>query len=115
MEDAFLHFESMKSKYGIEPGVEHYMGLLDVLGQSAYLKEAEEFIDQLPFEPTVAVWEKLKHYARVHGDVDLEDYTEELIVSLDPSKAVANKIPMPPPKKYTAINMPTTQQAKSPK
>ena len=105
VEDAFLHFESMKSKYGIEPGVEHYMGLLDVLGQSAYLKEAEEFIDQLPFEPTVAVWEKLKHYARVHGDVDLEDYTEELIVSLDPSKAVANKIPTPPPKKYTAINM----------
>ena len=105
VEDAFLHFESMKSKYGIEPVVGHYMGLLDVLGQSAYLKEAEEFIDQLPFEPTVAVWEKLKHYARVHGDVDLEDYTEELIVSLDPSKAVANKIPMPPPKKYTAINM----------
>ncbi|KAK7400808.1 hypothetical protein VNO78_12115 [Psophocarpus tetragonolobus] len=105
VEDAYLHFESMKSKYGIEPGVEHYMGLLDVLGQSAYLKEAEEFIEQLPFEPTVAVWEKLKHYARVHGDVDLEDYAEELMVGLDPSKAVANKIPTPPPKKYTAISM----------
>ncbi|CAJ1939441.1 unnamed protein product [Sphenostylis stenocarpa] len=105
VEDAYLHFESMKTKYGIEPGVEHYMGLLDVLGQSAYLKEAEEFIDKLPFEPTVTVWEKLKHYARVHGDVDLEDYVEELIVSLDPSKVVANKIPTPPPKKYTAISM----------
>ncbi|XP_014510172.1 pentatricopeptide repeat-containing protein At2g15690, mitochondrial [Vigna radiata var. radiata] len=105
VEDAYVHFESMKSKYGIEPGVEHYMGLLDVLGQSAYLNEAEEFIAKLPFEPTVNVWEKLKHYARVHGDVDLEDYAEELMVSLDPSKAAVNKIPTPPPKKYTAISM----------
>ncbi|OIW10179.1 hypothetical protein TanjilG_27930 [Lupinus angustifolius] len=105
VEDAYLHFESMKSKYGIEPGMEHYMGLLDVLGQSGYLKEAEEFIEKLPFEPTITVWEILKNYARIHGDIDLEDHVEELIVSLDPSKAVANKIPTPPPKKYTAISM----------
>ncbi|XP_019424142.1 PREDICTED: pentatricopeptide repeat-containing protein At2g15690-like isoform X1 [Lupinus angustifolius] len=105
VEDGYLHFESMKSKYGIEPGVEHYMGLLDVLGQSGYLKEAEEFIEKLPFEPTVSVWETLKNYAYIHGDIDLEDHIEELIVSLDPSKAVANKIPTPPPKKYTAISM----------
>ncbi|XP_061350986.1 pentatricopeptide repeat-containing protein At2g15690, mitochondrial [Gastrolobium bilobum] len=105
VEDAYLHFESMKSKYGIEPGVEHYMGLLDVLGQSGYLKEAEEFIEKLPFEPTVTVWETLKNYARTHGDIDLEDHAEELMVSLDPSKVVTNKIPTPPPKKYTAISM----------
>ncbi|CAL5213174.1 unnamed protein product [Lathyrus oleraceus] len=105
VEDAYLHFETMKSKYGIEPGVEHYMGLLDVLGQSGYLEEAGEFIKNLPFEPTVTVLETLKSFARLHGDIDLEDHVEELIVSLDPSKAVANKIPTPPPKKYTAISM----------
>ncbi|XP_028784186.1 pentatricopeptide repeat-containing protein At2g15690, mitochondrial-like [Neltuma alba] len=105
VEDGYLHFESMKSKHGIEPGVEHYMGLLDVLGQSGYLKEAEEYIEKLPFEPTVAVWERLRDYARTHGDIDLEDQAEELMVSLDPSKVVANKIPTPPPKKRTAISM----------
>ncbi|XP_004505209.1 pentatricopeptide repeat-containing protein At2g15690, mitochondrial [Cicer arietinum] len=105
VEDAYLHFESMKNKYGIEPGVEHYMGLLEVLGQSGYLKEAEEFIEKLPFGPTVTVLETLKSYARIHGDIDLEDHVEELIVRLDPSKAVANKIPTPPPKKYSAISM----------
>ncbi|XP_028794279.1 pentatricopeptide repeat-containing protein At2g15690, mitochondrial-like isoform X2 [Neltuma alba] len=105
VEDGYLHFESMKSKHGIEPGVEHYMGLLDVLGQSGYLKEAEEYIENLPFEPTVAVWERLRDYARTQGDIDLEDQAEELMVSLDPSKVVANKIPTPPPKKRTAISM----------
>lgn len=105
VEDGYIHFESMKSKHGIEPGTEHYMGLLDVLGQSGYLKEAEEYIEKLPFEPSVAFWERLRDYARTHGDIDLEDHVEELIVSLDPSKTVANKIPTPPPKKRTAISM----------
>ena len=71
------------------------MGVIDVLGKSAYLNEAEEYIEKLPFEPTVEIWEALRKYAQNHGDIDLEDQAEELIISLDPSKAVANKIPTP--------------------
>ncbi|KAK7344806.1 hypothetical protein VNO77_14912 [Canavalia gladiata] len=47
----------------------------------------------------------LKHYAHLRGDIDLEDHVEKLMVSLDPSKTLANKIPTSPPKKYTAISM----------
>ncbi|KAF5450237.1 hypothetical protein F2P56_030604 [Juglans regia] len=105
VEEAFIHFKSMKDECGIDPGFEHYMGLLGVLGKCGHLNEAEELIEGLPFEPMAEVWETLRNYARIHGDVDLEDRTEELMVALDPSKAVANKIPTPPPKKRTAISM----------
>ncbi|XAR48888.1 hypothetical protein NMG60_11031864 [Bertholletia excelsa] len=105
VEEGFVHFESMKPEYGIAPGIEHYLKLLDVLGHSGHLNEAQEFIKTLPFEPTIAIWEALRNYARIHGDIDLEDHAEELIVGLDPSKAIANKIPTPPPKKQSAINM----------
>ncbi|KAK8624961.1 hypothetical protein V6N13_089845 [Hibiscus sabdariffa] len=106
IEEGFLHFQSMESEYGISPGVEHYMGLIGVLGKSGHLYEAKEYIEKkLPFEPTVEVWEALRNYARIHGDVDLEDFVEELVVDLDPSKLDANKIPTPPPKKRTAISM----------
>lgn len=105
VEEAFIHFESMKNDYGYAPEMDHYLGLLGVLGKCGHLNEAEEYIHKLPFEPTVAIWEALRDYARTHGDIDLEDHAEELIVDLDPSKAVANKIPTPPPKKRTAINM----------
>ncbi|XP_049398731.1 pentatricopeptide repeat-containing protein At2g15690, mitochondrial [Solanum stenotomum] len=105
IDEAFMHFESMKAEYGISPQVEHYLGLLGVLGKCGHLAEAEEYISKLPFEPTEAVWEALMNYARIHGDIDLEDRAEELMVGLDPSKAVANKIPTPPVKKQLAINM----------
>ncbi|KAI9126860.1 hypothetical protein K1719_002456 [Acacia pycnantha] len=90
--DGYLYFESMESKHGIEPGMEHYMRLLDVLDQSGAVE-------------IKAVWERSRDYARPHGDIDLEDHAEELMVSLDRSKVVASKIPTPPPKKRTSISM----------
>lgn len=105
MEEAAIHFKSMKGEYGFDPEVEHYLGILDVLGKCGHLNEAVDYIEKLPFEPTVAVWEALRNYAQIHGDIDLEDHAEELMVALDPSKAIADKIPTPPPKKLTAISM----------
>uniref|UniRef100_A0A7C9E7F8 DYW domain-containing protein n=1 Tax=Opuntia streptacantha TaxID=393608 RepID=A0A7C9E7F8_OPUST len=105
VEEAFMYLEKMKTDHGIEPGTEHYLGVLDVLGASGHLVEAQEYIDKLPVQPTVAFWEALRDYARIHGDIDLEDYIDELIVDLDPSKAVANKLLAPPPKKRMAVNM----------
>ncbi|PRQ20477.1 putative tetratricopeptide-like helical domain-containing protein [Rosa chinensis] len=105
VEEAFIHFESMKTDYGFDPVVEHYLGILDVLGKCGHLNEAVDYIEKLPFEPTVTVWEALRNYAQVHGDIDLEDHAEELMVALDPSTAVAGKIPTPPPRKRSAICM----------
>ncbi|GAB2237442.1 hypothetical protein Droror1_Dr00015344 [Drosera rotundifolia] len=105
VEEGFIHFSEMKTVYGIEPGMEHYLGLMDVLGSSGHLVELLEYIEKLPMEPTVEIWESLKYYARIHGDVDLVDYAEELLVELDPSKADPKKLPTPPPKRRMSINM----------
>lgn len=105
VEEGFIHFESMNKDYGINPRLQHYLALIDVLGKSGFVNEAQEYIEKLPFEPTVEIWEALRNYARIHGNIDLEDHVEELIVALDPSKAAANKIPTPPPKKYAVISM----------
>lgn len=105
VEEAFIHFDSMFKEYGIAPGVEHYFGMIDVLGKSGHVNELEEFIEKMPIERTAAVWESLMNFARIHGDIDLEDRAEEWLVMLDPSKINASKIPTPPPKKQSAINM----------
>ncbi|KAG8067432.1 hypothetical protein GUJ93_ZPchr0005g15797 [Zizania palustris] len=105
IEEAFLYFDYMSRDHGIEPGVEHYVGIIEVLGKSGHLNEAVEFIEKLPFEPTAVVWESLLNLARMNGDIDLEDRAEELLVSLDPSKLNPKKLPTPPPKRRLGINM----------
>ncbi|KAF5735947.1 pentatricopeptide repeat-containing protein [Tripterygium wilfordii] len=105
IDEGFIHFESMKNDYGISPRMEHYLGIIDVLGKSGHIYEVKEYIEKLPFEPTLEIWEALRNYARIHGDVDLEDHAEELVIALDPSKADPKKISTPLPKKYTLISM----------
>lgn len=105
VEEGFLHFESMK-EYGIVPGMEHYLGVINILGCSGQLNEAEEFIEKMPIEVVgVEVWQALGNFARMHGDFDLEDRAKELLTVLDPSKATADKLPTPPRKEQSAINM----------
>ncbi|BAF14069.2 Os04g0174800 [Oryza sativa Japonica Group] len=105
IEEAFLYFDAMSRDHGIEPGVEHYVGIIEVLGKSGHLNEAVEYIEKLPFEPTDTVWESLLNLARMNGDIDLEDRAEELLVSLDPTKVNPKKLPTPPPKRRLGINM----------
>lgn len=40
MKEGFMYFELMKNEYGIVPGFEHYLGIIDVLGKSGHLNEA---------------------------------------------------------------------------
>lgn len=105
VKEGFLYFEIMKNEYGIVPGIEHYIAIIEVLGSAGHLSEAEEFVERMPFEPTVEVWEAFRRFARIHGDLELEDRAEELLVDLDPSKTIVDKIPLPPRKKQSATNM----------
>lgn len=105
VEEGLLHFGSMRNDYGIVPGIEHYLGVVDVLGKSGHLNEAMEFVENMPIEPTAEIWEALVNLSRMHGDIELEDRAKELLVSLDPSREIADKLPMPLAKKHSPLNM----------
>ncbi|KAG7593675.1 Pentatricopeptide repeat [Arabidopsis thaliana x Arabidopsis arenosa] len=49
-------FKAMKETFLIQPGVEHYISMIDLLGRAGKLKEAEEFISALPFTPDHTVY-----------------------------------------------------------
>ncbi|ONK70006.1 uncharacterized protein A4U43_C05F29230 [Asparagus officinalis] len=105
IEEGLIHLDSMSKEYGITPGVEHYIGMIEVLGKSGHLNEAVEYIDKLPFEPPADVWECLMNLARSHGIVELEDWAEEILLSMDPSKAPAKKkVPTPKAVRRFGIN-----------
>ncbi|TQD79605.1 hypothetical protein C1H46_034830 [Malus baccata] len=91
VDEGYALFESMTTKYEIVPEIQHYLGLTDGLGKSGHLNEVEEFIEKMPFEPNVKVWEALRNFAQIHGDIELEDRAEDLLVSIDPSKPMRTK------------------------
>lgn len=50
------YFDSMMRDHGITPGADHYACLIDLLGHAGHLDEAEEFINNMPFEHDVGAW-----------------------------------------------------------
>ncbi|XP_022994138.1 pentatricopeptide repeat-containing protein At4g32450, mitochondrial [Cucurbita maxima] len=86
VDEGMLHFESMTKNYGITPSMHHYVSIIDMLGSVGYVDEALEFIENMPFEPGVDIWETMMNISRAHGLMELGDRCFELVEQLDPSR-----------------------------
>ncbi|PKA57135.1 Pentatricopeptide repeat-containing protein [Apostasia shenzhenica] len=60
------YFERMVSEYGVMPRLEHYQCMIEQLCKHGFLVELEEFIEQMPFEPTIPMWTKIYEYCTRH-------------------------------------------------
>ncbi|CAK9182311.1 unnamed protein product [Ilex paraguariensis] len=77
-------FESMRGKFGIEPGAEHYACVVDMLGRAGLIERAYQFLDRMPIPPTVSVWGALLGACRVHGRPELGKIAADNLFKLDP-------------------------------
>ena len=77
-------FESMRVKYGIEPGVEHYACVVDLLGRAGMVERAYEFIKKMPIPPTTSIWGALLGACRVYGKPELGKIAADNLFELDP-------------------------------
>ncbi|KAF3631709.1 Pentatricopeptide repeat-containing protein [Capsicum annuum] len=84
--EGMLHFESMSKDYGIALSIEQYVGVVDMLGSAGYLDEAMEFIERMPTEPSIEVWEIMMNLCRIHGNLELGDRCAGIVELLDPSR-----------------------------
>ncbi|XP_030466515.1 pentatricopeptide repeat-containing protein At3g58590 [Syzygium oleosum] len=66
-------FQLMKTYYKVEPEMDHYHGVVDLLAKNGCLKEAEEMIMSMPFPPNALVWRSfLEGCKRLHKNRVLE-------------------------------------------
>ncbi|XP_073134089.1 pentatricopeptide repeat-containing protein At2g03880, mitochondrial isoform X1 [Henckelia pumila] len=83
VEDGQHYFESMKMRYGIDPGREHYGCMIDLLGRAGKLKEAMKLIHEMTSEPDAVTWRTLLSACKVHRDMDLAEYAAKQVLKLD--------------------------------
>ncbi|PON87163.1 Pentatricopeptide repeat [Trema orientale] len=62
-------FYSMKKKFGMEPQVEHYGCLADLLGRSGRLAEAKDVIEKMPMKPSCSIWGAMLSACRSRGNM----------------------------------------------
>uniref|UniRef100_A0A0D9WH04 Pentacotripeptide-repeat region of PRORP domain-containing protein n=1 Tax=Leersia perrieri TaxID=77586 RepID=A0A0D9WH04_9ORYZ len=84
VDEGFIHFDRMKDIYGIEPAVEHYGCVVDLLGRSGQIGRALDMVRDMPMPADAKVWGSLLSSCRSHGDVDTAVLAAERLVELEP-------------------------------
>ncbi|KAJ8754453.1 hypothetical protein K2173_005614 [Erythroxylum novogranatense] len=77
-------FESMKRDYGIDPRLEHYGCMVDLLGRAGKLAEAEKFILEMPVKPNAPVWGALLGACRIHRNASIAERVGKILIQLQP-------------------------------
>ncbi|PON34601.1 DYW domain containing protein [Parasponia andersonii] len=78
-------FESMRKRFGIEPGPEHYACVVDLLGRAGLVEHAYEFVKKMPFQPTISVWGALLGACRMYRKPELGKIAADNLFKLDPN------------------------------
>lgn len=89
IEEGQKWFNAMKKVYHINPEIEHYSCMVDLLSRSARLYEAVDLIKEMPFKADAELWSSVLRGCASHGDKTLGRKVAENIIELDPQNQAA--------------------------
>ncbi|PKA52025.1 Pentatricopeptide repeat-containing protein [Apostasia shenzhenica] len=85
VDEGLHYFESMTQHYCLEPQLEHYSCMVDLLGRTKGVHEALEVIACLPFEADAVIWRTLLSVCQIHRNVEVAELAVRNILALEPN------------------------------
>ncbi|KAL7222712.1 hypothetical protein ACSBR1_024416 [Camellia fascicularis] len=85
VDEGLSYFALMTKEFGVPVGIEHCVCIIDLLGRSGRLSEAEIFITEMLVPPNDFVWRSLLAACRIHGNLVLGRKATEHLLHSNPS------------------------------
>ncbi|MQM15842.1 hypothetical protein Taro_048795 [Colocasia esculenta] len=82
--EAHWIFSSMTEQYGIEPSVDHYSCVVDLLGRAGHLDEVESLIRSMPYKLESRIWWVLLSSCSTYGHVRLGKIASNFLLEKEP-------------------------------
>ncbi|KAL4339195.1 hypothetical protein GQ457_08G028230 [Hibiscus cannabinus] len=83
VDEGFKIFKSMQKEYAVEPRMEHFVCMVDLLGRSGKLEEAEAFIKGMPIKPSNDAWYALLGACGFHRNICIAERVAEKLSAED--------------------------------
>ncbi|PIA42079.1 hypothetical protein AQUCO_02100143v1 [Aquilegia coerulea] len=80
-------FNLMVDNYNLNPRLEHYNCMVDLLGRSGCLEEAEALIRSMPIKPDAIIWKTLLSACKIHKNTEMANKIAEDVLQFDPQDA----------------------------
>ncbi|WMV19828.1 hypothetical protein MTR67_013213 [Solanum verrucosum] len=85
VEEGLSYYDLMTRVYGINPEIEHYGCLIDLLGRAGRFEETMKIMSEMHITPDAVIWGSLLNGCKIHGRLDLAEYALEKLISIDPN------------------------------
>ncbi|XP_058761303.1 pentatricopeptide repeat-containing protein At5g66520-like [Vicia villosa] len=79
------YFKLMVDGYGIQPEVEHYGCMVDLLARAGLINEAIQLIETMTVAPDPVMWATLLDACKIHGLVEMGEIIGNKLLKLDPT------------------------------
>jgi len=77
-------FNHMVKEVSLEPRIEHYGCMVDLLGRAGHLEEAEKLVLNMPIKPDDVIWKALLGACKMHGNIEMGKRVAETLMDMAP-------------------------------
>ncbi|KAG8377869.1 hypothetical protein BUALT_Bualt08G0078300 [Buddleja alternifolia] len=87
VDEGWHWFCAMQHRFNVQPSVEHYGCMVDLLGRAGYLNKAYNLIVEMKVRPDFVIWCSLLASCRIHKNVELGEISANKLFELDPKNS----------------------------
>ncbi|EPS57776.1 hypothetical protein M569_17040, partial [Genlisea aurea] len=84
VDEGLHYFNTMTEVYALEPSMDHYGAVVDLLGRAGKLEEAWDFIRKIPEEPGLNVYGAMLGACKIHKNVEFGEMAAGKLFALKP-------------------------------
>ncbi|GKU97454.1 hypothetical protein SLEP1_g10597 [Rubroshorea leprosula] len=89
VEKGFHYFNKMSNDYGLDPQLEHYSCMVDIMGRAGQVTEALKLISEMPFQADAVIWRTLLSICKIQGNVEVAEKAASSLLQLEPQDSSA--------------------------
>ncbi|WCJ29796.1 Pentatricopeptide repeat-containing protein At2g20540 [Euphorbia peplus] len=85
--EGLMYFDTMRENFHIEPEIEHYGSLVDLLGRAGRLNQALDIVEKMPKKPDSKIWGSILSCCRTYNNIEIAVIAIEHLEELEPGDA----------------------------
>ena len=86
LDEGCMIFNAMKQRYNIEPGIEHFGCMVDLLARSGRLTDALALARRMPMRPSRSIWGSILNASLACQNAEVAEIASKELLHLDPAE-----------------------------
>ncbi|XP_022875458.1 pentatricopeptide repeat-containing protein At1g31920 [Olea europaea var. sylvestris] len=87
VQEGFKYFDKLRFEHRIQPTIQHFGCMVDLMGRAGMIDEAIELIRSMPMEPNDVLWRSLLSSCKIHQNVELGEFAAKNLFQLNSRNA----------------------------